>query len=63
MVILQIQYQNPDQYLVRVLASSISQITKARASATHYSADVEVPFIPGFDGVGTIDDGSRIIFS
>lgn len=49
-------------HLVRVQASSISQITKARASATHYSADSEVPFIPGFDGVGTLEDGSRVYF-
>ena len=53
---------NADQYLVRVQASAISQITKARASATHYSADHEVPFIPGFDGVGTLEDGSTVYF-
>jgi NADPH:quinone reductase-like Zn-dependent oxidoreductase len=52
----------PDHLIVRVQASSISQITKARASATHYSSDNEVPFIPGFDGVGTLEDGSRVYF-
>ncbi len=51
-----------NQYLVRVQASSISQITKARASATHYSSDNEVPFVPGFDGVGTLEDGSTVYF-
>jgi len=59
-------FKNPtpdsNQYLVRVQASSISQITKARASATHYSSDNEVPFIPGFDGVGTLVDGSLVYF-
>jgi len=59
-------FKNPtpdaNQYLVRVQASSISQITKARASATHYSSDNEVPFIPGFDGVGTLEDGSLVYF-
>ena len=53
---------NSKQYVVRVHASSISQITKARASASHYSADVEVPFIPGFDGVGNLEDGRRVYF-
>jgi NADPH:quinone reductase-like Zn-dependent oxidoreductase len=53
---------NQNQYLVRVQASSISQITKARASATHYSSDHEVPFIPGFDGVGNLEDGSTVYF-
>jgi NADPH:quinone reductase-like Zn-dependent oxidoreductase len=51
-----------NQHLVCVQASAISQITKARASATHYSADHAVPFIPGFDGVGTLEDGSRVYF-
>lgn len=59
-------FKNPvpdsNQHLVRVQASSISQITKARASATHYSSDNEVPFIPGFDGVGTLQDGSMVYF-
>ncbi len=49
-------------HLVRVHASSISQITKARASASHYSSDNEVPFVPGFDGVGSLADGSRVYF-
>ena len=55
-------YPDASQYLVRVQASSISQITKARASASHYSSDSEVPFIPGFDGVGTLEDGSAVYF-
>ncbi|BDW10376.1 zinc-binding dehydrogenase [Polynucleobacter sp. SHI8] len=59
-------FKNPlpdaSQNLVRVRASSISQITKARASVTHYSSDNEVPFIPGFDGVGTLEDGSTVYF-
>ena len=59
-------FKNPapdsNQYLVRVQASSISQITKARASATHYSSDNEVPFIPGFDGIGILEDGSMVYF-
>ena len=50
------------KHMVHVQASSISQITKARASATHYSSDNEVPFIPGFDGVGTLEDGTRVYF-
>ncbi len=53
---------NHDQHIIRVYASSISQITKARASATHYSSDSEVPFIPGFDGVGSLEDGSSVYF-
>lgn len=52
----------PDHLIVRVQASSISQITKARASATHYSSDNKVPFVPGFDGIGALEDGSRVYF-
>ena len=51
-----------NQYKIHVQASSISQITKARASTIHYSSDNEVPFIPGFDGVGNLEDGSRVYF-
>lgn len=60
------QFKDPlpaiGKHIIHVKASSISQITKARASATHYSSDNEVPFIPGFDGVGILEDGTRVYF-
>ena len=49
--------------IVQVKASALSQITKARASGSHYSADGAFPAIAGIDGVGLTDDGKRIYFA
>ena len=35
---------------------------KALASGAHYAGKGEVPAVPGVDGVGTLDDGSRVYF-
>jgi len=48
--------------LIRVTASSISHVTKSRASGAHYSADGALPFIPGIDGTGIGEDGQRVYF-
>src|SRR5471030_997191 len=52
----------PGKSLIRVRASSISHVTRSRASGTHYSADGALPFVPGIDGTGTMDDGQRVYF-
>lgn len=52
----------PGKTLIRVNASSISHVTKMRASGQHYSASGELPFVPGIDGVGVTDDGRRVYF-
>jgi NADPH:quinone reductase-like Zn-dependent oxidoreductase len=52
----------PGKSLIRVTASSISQLARARASGTHYSSDGEIPFIPGVDGTGIAEDGQRVYF-
>jgi NADPH2:quinone reductase len=48
--------------LVKVSAAGLHPIVKARASGTHYSSDGVVPMVPGLDGVGTLEDGSRVYF-
>ncbi len=50
------------QTLIRVTAASISHVTKSRASGAHYSADGALPFIPGIDGTGIVEDGRRVYF-
>jgi NADPH:quinone reductase-like Zn-dependent oxidoreductase len=47
---------------IAVTAAAISHLVKSRASGTHYSASGEFPFIVGIDGVGRLDDGSRVYF-
>jgi NADPH:quinone reductase-like Zn-dependent oxidoreductase len=52
----------PGQSLIRVTASSISHVTKSRASGAHYSSDGVLRFIPGIDGTGIGEDGRRVYF-
>jgi len=52
----------PGKGLIRVTASSISHVTRSRASAAHYSSDGAPPFIPGIDGTGIGEDGQRVYF-
>lgn len=47
---------------VTVAASALSHVTKSRASGKHYSSSGQQPLVPGIDGVGTLDDGSRVYF-
>jgi NADPH:quinone reductase-like Zn-dependent oxidoreductase len=48
--------------LIAVTASAISHIAKSRASGQHYSSPGRFPFVAGIDGVGRLDDGSRVYF-
>ncbi len=48
---------------IRVRAAGLHPIVKSRASGSHYSSDGVVPVIPGVDGVGTLEDGSRVYFA
>jgi len=52
----------PGQRRIRVSASSISQVTRSRASGRHYSADGAFPLVPGIDGTGVAEDGSPVYF-
>jgi NADPH:quinone reductase-like Zn-dependent oxidoreductase len=49
--------------LIRVSAAAISHLVKGRASGLHYSADTQLPLGVGIDGVGRLDDGSRVYFA
>ena len=52
----------PGKSILRVSASSLSRVTKSRASGTHYSSQGELPFVPGVDGVGIDEKGRRVYF-
>ncbi len=47
---------------IRVLAAGLHPIVKALAKGTHYGSTGQLPFIPGVDGVGRMDDGRRVLF-
>jgi NADPH:quinone reductase-like Zn-dependent oxidoreductase len=50
------------EHRIVVTAAAISHLVKSRASARHYSSSGQFPFVVGIDGVGRLDDGSRVYF-
>jgi NADPH:quinone reductase-like Zn-dependent oxidoreductase len=52
-----------NERLIHVTATAISQVAKSRAAGSHYSSIGQFPFIAGVDGVGRLEDGSRVYFA
>ena len=52
----------PGEQRVSVTAAALSQVVKSRASGAHYSSPGQFPFVIGIDGVGRLDDGTRVYF-
>jgi NADPH2:quinone reductase len=50
------------EVLVHVKAAGLHQIVRALAKGTHYGSTGVLPFIPGVDGVGRLEDGTRVFF-
>ena len=48
--------------LINIRAAGLHPIVKALASGSHYAGKGEVPAVPGVDGVGALEDGSRVFF-
>ena len=48
--------------VIKVSSAGLHPIVKAIASGAHYSATGEVPMVPGIDGTGTLEDGTRVYF-
>lgn len=53
----------PGEVLVRVQAAALSQLVRAQASGKHYSIGKSLPVVPGADGVGLLEDGTRVYFA
>jgi NADPH:quinone reductase-like Zn-dependent oxidoreductase len=51
------------EVVVQVRAAGLHPIVKALAGGSHYAGGAEVPNVPGVDGVGTLEDGSRVYFT
>lgn len=51
-----------DEYRINVTAAALSPLTRSRASGAHYSSSGQFPFVAGVDGVGKLDDGTRVYF-
>jgi NADPH:quinone reductase-like Zn-dependent oxidoreductase len=48
--------------LVHVTAAALHPIVKLLANGTHYGSTGQLPFIPNVDGVGLLEDGTRVYF-
>ncbi|SMH42291.1 NADPH:quinone reductase [Rathayibacter oskolensis] len=45
---------------VRMLAAGVHRIVRSLAAGAHYGSGDELPFVPGVDGVGVLEDGTRV---
>src|SRR5579864_2972771 len=51
-----------DEAVVRVRAASLKAIDKQLAEGSHYASARELPVVCGTDGVGDLEDGTRVFF-
>jgi NADPH:quinone reductase-like Zn-dependent oxidoreductase len=51
-----------DEAVVRVLAASLKAVDRQMASGSHYASPRQLPVVCGTDGVGELEDGTRIFF-
>lgn len=52
--------QNDEQLLINVRAAAIKNLDKGRASGKHYASYTELPVVVGIDGVGVLENGTRV---
>ena len=50
------------EVLVQVEGAGLHPIVKALANGTHYGSTGALPFVPGVDGAGRLEDGTRVYF-
>src|SRR5215472_13122350 len=51
-----------DEVVVQVAAAGLHPVVKSLALGEHYAGGDELPFIPGLDGTGRLDDGTKVFF-
>src|SRR6202162_5181355 len=51
------------EVVVHVRAASLKPVDKQMAAGTHYASFRELPAVCGLDGVGVLDDGTRVFFA
>jgi NADPH:quinone reductase-like Zn-dependent oxidoreductase len=51
-----------EEALVRVRAASLKNVERQQAAGTHYASPREFPVVCGMDGVGLLEDGTRVFF-
>lgn len=53
---------NNEEALIRVRAASLKSVDKQLASGSHYASPRQLPVICGTDGLGILEDGTRVFF-
>src|SRR5579862_3027337 len=53
---------NADEVVIRVRAASLKPVDKQMAAGSHYASPRALPVICGIDGVGDLEDGTRVFF-
>ncbi len=53
---------NEGEVLINVSAASLKPVDKQMAAGTHYASPREFPVVCGTDGVGRLEDGTRVFF-
>ncbi|GIP22216.1 zinc-binding alcohol dehydrogenase family protein [Paenibacillus sp. J22TS3] len=49
--------------VINVSAAGLSRVSKFRSMGMHYLSEFNFPIVAGMDGVGTMEDGSRVYFA
>src|SRR5258706_16225862 len=52
-----------NEVIVHVRAAALKPIDKQMTGGSHYAAFRELPVVCGMDGVGCLDDGTRVFFA
>ncbi len=52
--------QKEEETVVRITAASVKNIDRMRAAGTHYDSYRTLPAVVGMDGVGILEDGTRV---
>jgi len=52
-----------DEVIVHVRTAALKPVDKQMAGGTHYASFRELPAVCGLDGVGWLDDGTRVFFA
>src|ERR1700687_1842124 len=51
-----------DEAVVRVRAASLKAVDRQMANGSHYASPRQLPVVCGTDGVGELEDGTRVFF-
>lgn len=54
------EVQSDEQLLIEVKAAAVKNLDKLRAGGTHYASYTDLPVVVGMDGVGVLEDGTRV---